>query len=127
MAIGSGVRGDGDALAVCESEDWDGDPLTWALGLDEGMGASLGVGDSLTVEVSGVASESLGALICSSMGTELFSSARTGDTMVSNTPVMMRAPMRLAKTEGSWTSKCERLGFPFVKRGLSAHLSLSTL
>ena len=90
------------------------------------MGAPLGDGDSLTVDVSDGAGASLGAITSSCVGATLFSSARTGATMVSKIPVIMRAPMRLAKTDGSWTSKCERLGFPFVKRGLSAHLFLST-
>ena len=119
------MRGDGDELAVGESDDCEGELEPWALGLDEGMGASVGAGDSLTVDVSGGA-ESLGAIASSSIGAELFSSASTGATMVSNIPVMMRAPMRLAKTEGSWTNRCERVGLPFVKRGLSAHLFLFT-
>ena len=119
------MRGDGDELAVGVSEDCEGELEPWALGLDEGMGASVGDGDSLTVDVSDGA-ESLGAIASSSIGAELFSSASTGATMVSNIPVMMRAPMRLAKTEGSWTNRCERVGLPFVKRGLLAHLFLFT-
>ena len=127
LAIGSGVRGEGVALAVCVSDDCDGASEPWELGLDEGIGTSLGLGDSLTVDVSVARGDSLGALICSSIGAELFSSASTGATMVSNIPVIMRAPMRLAKTEGSWTNRCERVGLPFVKRGLSAHLFLFTV
>lgn len=126
LAIGSGVRGDGDALAVCVSDDCDGASEPWELGLDEGMGTSLGLGDSLTVDVS-VGAESVGAVASSSIGGELFSSASTGATMVSKIPVMIRAPIRFAKTEGLWTNRCERLGFPAVKRGLLAHLFLFTV
>jgi hypothetical protein len=53
------------------------------------------------VEVSEGAGDSLGAITGSSIGAGLFSSAKTGATIVSKIPVTMSAPMRLAKTEGS--------------------------
>ncbi len=93
LAMAAGGFGDGDAVAVSVSGEFD------AVGLAEAVALSVGVGDSTAVEVSGVAVEVSDA-DDSAVSVKSFSSANTGATIVTNTPATSRAPMRLAIKDG---------------------------
>ena len=69
------------------------------MGLAEAVALSVGVGDSTAVEVTDVAVVVSDA-DDSAVSVKSFSSANTGATIVTNTPVTSRAPMRLAMKDG---------------------------
>ena len=98
LAIAAGGLGEGDALAVCVSDEFEfeSEGLTEAVALSVGVGDSVEVSDVVVVVVSDVVSDVGGAAVI----TEPLSSASTGATIVTNTPVTSNAPRRLAMNDG---------------------------
>ena len=100
LAIAAGGLGEGDALAVCVSDEFEFE----SEGLTEAVALSVGVGDSVTVEVSDVVVVVVSDVVSDVGGaaviTEPLSSASTGATIVTNNPVTSNAPRRLAMKDG---------------------------
>lgn len=97
LAIAAGGLGVGEAPAVCESDGLG----VKVRGLAEAVALSIGDGDWLAVEVSeGETAVEVSEDGCSEAKLELFSSAKTGATMVTRRAATRRAPIRLAIKDG---------------------------
>lgn len=97
LTIAAGGNGDGDALAVCVSDEFEFESEELA----EAVALSVGVGDCVAVEVSEVLAEVEVSEVGSCAASRgLFSSAKTGATMVTKIAATKRAPARLAMKAG---------------------------